>query len=216
MVFRRRGGSFKRYTRYRRPYKTQSTVNYSEYRTTVNNLDISGPLKYQIKCPKDAAYTRSWRLKWMVFNCTLNQQGGGLASQVVMEIGDQKSKTAVVVSGTVSRLFLRNNVFKDFTSDLEFVHAEVNNIGNVPVVGVLEICWQLSNNQMNALKVEQNDFVTLNYNKENRSMAMYNNFYLSRLQNISRSKNTHTRSSLPWFREEQSRQSTTSCARRRY
>lgn len=178
MVFRRRGGYFKRYTRYRKAYKTQSTANYSEVRTTVNNLDISGPLKYQIKCPKDAAYTRSWRLKWLVFNCTLNQQGGGLASQIVVEIGDQKSKTAVVVSGTVSRMFIRNNTFKEFTSDLDFVHAEINNIGSVPVVGALELCWQVSNNQMNALKIEAQDFVTIDSNKENvRPMAMYNAFY---------------------------------------
>ena len=67
----------------------------------------------------------------------------------------------------VSRLFIRNNTFKDFTSDIDFVHAEINNIGSVPVVGCLEACWQLSNNQMNALKIDQSDFVSLGNNKEN-------------------------------------------------
>lgn len=163
MVFKRRGGY---YRRYKRPYsanKTRSNSNYSEFRTVVNNLNLTGPLKYQIKSPGIANYTRAWRLKWIVVTCSVPVQGSGLPSQMVIEIGDQRSKTWMVVGSNVTRCFLRNDHRKEFTTDPDFIHAELNNIGSVPISCIVELCWMSSNDQMNSLKVDvdNNAFVNI-------------------------------------------------------
>lgn len=167
MVFKRRRGYYRRYTSYSRSNKTRSNTNYSEYRTIVNNLEVTAPLKYMVKAPNTLPYARAWRLKWIAITCTVSSVSSGLPSQLVLEIGDQRSKSFMVVPGTVTRCFLRNDFRKEFTTDMDFIHAEINNIGAVPISCIVELCWMMSNDQMNALKVDvdPNSFVDVNMHK---------------------------------------------------